>query len=238
MSPLGTTSTGTPPARPLGRGRRPEGGDGNGAGGGRPEPSPGSDQPLWRRRPFLLGGAVVVIVGVAVITDIPLSSTPTTRLSDASATIKEIKSDIAGCNAALGEAFTIYQRLSAGTLTKGQRAESPGILSDDANGCSYTNQSIVDLANLGLPQVSIGKDLSHIAGRALAWTDPDGLTAIYDISTLLRHPGQTKAAAGLRTQVRQLTVDRNAAVAETHWLATQLGGTLPSLGMRVIHLPR
>ena len=203
---------------------------------GRPERPSRPTPPFWRRRPFLLGGAVVLIVAVAVVTDIPLSSTPATRRSDASAVVKEIASDVAGCNAALGEAFTIYRKIAAGTLTAGQRGASPGILSDDANGCSYTNQSIVDLASLGLPQVSIGKPLSHIAGRALAWADPDGLTAIYDISTLLHHPHQSRAATDLRRQLRHLAADRAAALADEDHLAAQLGGgALPPLGLRVVH---
>lgn len=235
MTSLDSSTTGTDPspAPRLGNG----GGDGGGSDrpgyGGRPrQPQPPR---FWRRRPFLVGAAVAVVLAVAVVTDIPLSSTPTTRLSDATGTIKEIANDVAGCNAALGEAFTIYRGIAAGTLTKGQRAESTSILSDDANGCSYTNQSIVDLASMGLPQVSIGKNLSHIAGRALAWADPDGLQAIDDIATLLAHPHQAKAAADLRQQIHQLGVDRAAALADKHRLAVELHGTLPPLGLRVIH---
>ena len=240
MTSTDTNPTGTPGApSPLRTGRGdPTGGNGNGPGfGGRPRRPPGARPPFWRRRPFLLGVGVVLVVGVAVVTDIPLSSTPATRITDATATLKVIAADVADCSAALDDTMTIYQKIAAGTLTKAQRAESPGILAQDAaNGCSYTNQNIVDLASLGLPQVSIGKNLSHIAGRALAWADPDGLKIIYDVTTLLQHPHQAKANADLRAQVRQLMVDRNAALADEHQLATELGGRLPSLGMQAIHL--
>lgn len=233
MTSLGTPSTGTGPP-PSSNGRDKGHGGGAGGGGGASQPGTRPRRPFWRRRSFLVGGVVAVVLVVAVITDLPQSSTPASKLSDAAATIKEISTDVAACNVGLREAFTIYRKLSAGSLTKSQRSESPSILSDDATGCSYVTPNIVDLASLDLPQVSIGKTLNHVAGRALAWADPDGLTAIHDIAILLAHPHQAKAAKNLRKEIAQLGRDRSAALAERTKLATELGGTLPPLRMRVI----
>ena len=205
-------------------------------GGADPFAPPAAKPPFWRRRSVLIAGTVAVVIAVSVVTDLPQSPSPASKRSSVIATIKEVSGDVAGCNAALGEAFTIYHQLSAGTLTAAHRNEAPAILADDANGCSYTSQSIVDLASVQISQVGVGRTLNHLAADALNWTDPDGLTAIYDVAALLRDPHQTKARANLTQQVAQLAADRAGVAAAEQSLAAQVGGGLPQVGLRPLHL--
>lgn len=222
-APGGPTAPVAPPAQPKSTG-----------GGTNPFAPPTSRPSFWKRKGALITGVVALLIAVSVVTDLPQSPSPASKRSDVIATIKEVSTDVAGCNAALGEAFTIYHQQAAGILTRAHRSEAPAILADDANGCSYTSQSIVDLASIDISQAGIGKTLNHLAGHALNWTDPDGLTAIYDISTLLHHPHQARARRDLAHQVALLTADRNAELAAEHSLAAQVGGGLPSIGLRPI----
>ena len=74
-----------------------------------PVPDPGGDTRRWyKRRAFLVAVGVVVVVGAAVISDLP---TPTSPASDAraeNAVITQINTDVAPCLFSVREALTLY----------------------------------------------------------------------------------------------------------------------------------
>lgn len=224
-----TSASGNPPAAPPAAepGTAPPPGPGPG-----PDGPSGTRPPFWRRRSVMLGAVVALVIAVSVVVDLPQSPSPASRRSDARATIQEITKDVAGCSLALREAFTIEHARAHHTLTPSQAKEAPAILADDENGCSYTSQSIVDLANLDISQAGTGRALNHVAAHVLDWADPDGLKAIDDIAVLLAHPADHKAAGDLARQEAHLAADQSGAIAAEHQAGTEVGTSLPRLGLR------
>ena len=121
-----------------------------------PVPEPGRKKTMWyRRRAFLVSAGVVVVVGAAVISDLP---TPTSRASDIqgeTTVISEINTDVGPCVFSLHEALTLYADES-GRLSPANRAQIPGLLRDDQNACSYTNATIFDLSDISLLGLACG----------------------------------------------------------------------------------
>ncbi|HUZ20345.1 MAG TPA: hypothetical protein VMU75_07235 [Acidimicrobiales bacterium] len=204
--------------------------------GGPPTPEreapDGPRRPPFRRRTTALAlAAVAVVVAVAVVTDLPRPATLASERADARSTILTIASDVSACAVAVTEALTIYRYERAGTLTRGDRSQAPGILADDENGCSYTNQSIVDLASMNISGAGVGRTLGVVASDALSWADPDGLTAIEAVSTLLDHPTDTKAQRNLVIAEGHLRSDRAAANGALARAAKAITTVLPPLSL-------
>jgi hypothetical protein len=178
----------------------------------------------------------VVVVGAAVISDLP---TPTSRASDIqgeSTVIGEINTDVAPCVFSVHEALTLYVDES-GTLSAADRGRIPDLLRDDQNACSYTNANIFDLSDIDLLGTAAGKQVGQALNTATVWATSDALAAIEAVQSLTSNPADRKARSTLRADQRLLAADRDKATSEIAAAGRLLGTRLPPLSLSTQALP-
>ena len=164
-----------------------------------PEPDGGTRR-WYKRRAFLVAAGVVVVVGAAVISDLPTPTSPASDAKAENAVIKQINTDVAPCLFSIREALTLYGDETSGTLSSAHRAQIPALLRDDQTACSYTNDNIFELSDIDVPGSSAGKQVSQAVNTVTVWATSDALGAIEAIQTLTSHPGDRKARRQLQPQ--------------------------------------
>jgi hypothetical protein len=180
-----------------------------------PKNPPGAKPTPWRRRRALLvGGAVVVILAITVLTDLPVNTSRSQDIAGERSVMQELNADIAPCALAVHQALGIWGLQASHTLTASDRANTPGLLSDDQSACSFTNESIYDLTNIEVPGSPAGKEIGDLVATATLWTTSDALRAIEDVQTLMTNPTDAKALGSLSVEERRLAADRRSANAE------------------------
>lgn len=227
--PAGTTP---PPAPANGHGppphdvgRQPTGGNGNG-----PVPPPDSPfappppKPWYRRSTALAAAVVVVVAGIAVVADLPTHATQSDHVSAITTEVDAINKDIKPCSYAVRQSFSIYRHFLGGQMTPSQVDQAKGILQDDRNACTLTNQSVINLGTITLPQTKAGLQLSGVVKSILVWETSDGVGAIEDVQTLLNKPNDATATGDLRQRERLLASDRAGARQATAAVEKALGG--------------
>ena len=122
---------------------------------------------------------------------------------------------------------------SSFTATRSQARSPPpteaqhlGLLRDDQDACSFTDDSIYQLSSIEVPGSAAGKRLGDLVATTTLWTSSDALGAIADLQTLLSKPADASAQRDLAKRERALASDRAAALAEVnaadHILGTRL----------------
>jgi hypothetical protein len=204
------------------------GGPDGSAGAGGPDGSAGAGH-WYQRRALVWSVVVVVVIGVAVISDLPQHQSRQSQISGGTSVMKQINSDLAPCSYAVNEAFEIEADVIANSLSSANRARVPGYLRDDQDACAFTNSSINDLANLEVPGTNAGKELGDLVSTVTFWASSDALAAIESIQTLTSKPGNVTAGTDLATAERLMASDR--AEAENQEAAANriLGTHLPAL---------
>jgi hypothetical protein len=165
---------------------------------------------VWYKRPwFLITVAVIVVVGISVITDLPH---PITKAQDATAqneSIKQINGDIAPCGYAIKEAFNFYSENVTGKLTASEKSQVKSLLVGDQSACSFTSGSIYDLTNnFQALDTTAGKHIDRMQGIVVTWVTDDALAAIEDIQSLFAHPGGEAKLKDLAKEESKLSADR------------------------------
>lgn len=173
-------------------------------------PTPPSGRPWYRRRAFLTSVGVAVVLAATVVTDLPTSSTKADDLKTSQEIVSEVVADAAPCNLGMTEAFTFYADVTTSHITAANRAQIPALIRDDLSACSFTDQSIVDLASIDVPGNAAGRALNTVAQNVLTWCDPAALTAIGQITDLIEKKSTVAGRARLAADERALTTDRSA----------------------------
>ncbi len=171
-------------------------------------------RPFFKRRAVLLTVGVVVVGAITVVSDLPIRGSRTSQITQGNTVISAVNSDLASCAYAVKEAFLIHDNEVSGTLTPSERSQSPGLLSDDEDACSFTDDNIYELANIEVPGSAAGKQLGDLVSTTTLWASSDALGAIIDIDELLQHRTDTKAETDLAKREKALAADRAAALAE------------------------
>ena len=194
-------------------------------------------KPVWERHRGLAIAAAALVIGlITVISDLP---TATTRASDVTAeraVMSEVNSDLQPCAYSIKQALGIWSLETNHRLSAGDRAPTPGLLSDDQSACSFTNEGIYDLTNnIDTPGTSAGKQLGNLVATATLWVTSDALRVIEDVQRLMGDPNDTAALRDLSKEESLLASDRRAALREEtaadRDLATRLQPVdLPSVG--------
>jgi hypothetical protein len=182
-------------------------------------------RPWYLRRAFLTSAAVVVVLAVTVVTDLPTTSTKASELKTAQGVISEIATDAAPCNLGMTEAFGFYADTTSGHITAAHRAQIPALIRDDLGACSFTNQSIVDLASINVPSSPTGRLLNDVAGNVLTWCDPAALTTIDEITLLIEDKSTRAGRNRLAKDEQALTSDRAVADRSIATLEHEIGST-------------
>jgi hypothetical protein len=209
------------------------------AGGGPPFELPPLKRPWYRRRAVLVGAAVAVILAITVVSDLPQHTSLAQQVQENATVLHEIHNDAESCFYAVSEAFSFYGEASKGTLSSSDRAELPGLLTDDQGACSLTNNSIYDLSDIEVPGGSAGHDLGEVVNTLNLWVTSDALAAIEAIMTLTKDPTNAAALSELTSAERLLASDRRALGSEIDAADSSLGGAnLPALGLPSLPVPR
>jgi hypothetical protein len=188
-----------------------------------------SANPWYKRRAWLVSGTLVVVVAVAVLTDLPQSSTRPGQISDDSSVISQVNSDVGPCSYALGESLTIYHDLNAHTLTPSEINQVPGLLRDDQAACSFTDDSIYELSTIDVPGSASGKYIGEVVSTVTWWATADALAAIEEIQVADSNPADTQAKARLGHFERLLASERALAESQLAAADSVLQTRLPAL---------
>lgn len=178
-----------------------------------------------------------IVVAIAVVTDLPKHQTLASERVAAASLVNEVNSDIGQCAYAMTEAATIYRRWLDGNISASDRSEAPGLLSQDADGCSFTSDNIYNLASIEQPGTGAGKYLSNVVGLAVQWTSGDALGAIEDFGLLIAHPHDAQAVRYLRLNANALASDREHALNAIADAERYLRGPLPRLKLPEEKIP-
>ena len=183
--------------------------------GAMPASSLSSTKAVWYRRPwFLLTVALVVVVGVSVLSDLPHHISVNEDASAQNASIKQINSDLAPCNYAIAEVYHFYSTKIVGSTAPLTPQKYPKWMLDDQSACSFTSGSIYDLTNnFQALDTRAGKYIDSMHTVVVTWITSDALGAINHIMFLFNHPGDAKTLEALRRRTTLLNTERDQAMA-------------------------
>jgi hypothetical protein len=207
--------------------RGEDGADGAGGAGGAGGPVKGS--PWYKRRAWLVSVALILVVGVTVLTDLPQHSSRSGQITDDTSVMTQLNTDVGPCSYAVGESFTIYRDLRGHTLTPAQSKQVPGLLRDDQAACSFTDDSIYQLSTIDVPGSASGRDVGQVVSTVTLWATSDALSAIEQIQALDSNPADGAAKQLLDHQEQLLTQDRSRAESQLGAADALLQAKLPAL---------
>jgi hypothetical protein len=172
-------------------------------------------KPIWERhRGLAIAAAVLVILVITVVTDLPTSTSRASDISAERSVMSEVNSDLSPCAYAVNQAIGIWKLQATHQLSAADRAPTPGLLSDDQSACSFTNEGIYDLANIQVPGTAAGKQVGQMVATATQWTTSDALRAVEDVQTLMNDGGDAAALRSLSSAETSLASDRRLALSE------------------------
>jgi hypothetical protein len=187
--------------------------------------------PWYKRRAWLISAALVIVVAVTVLTDLPQHNSRSGQITDDTSVMSQVNSDIGPCSYALGESLTIYHDVNARTLTPSQVDQVPGLLQDDQNACSFTDDSIYQLSTIDIPGSASGKYMGQVVNTVTLWATSDALAAIEEIQAIDANPADTTARSRLSHFEQVLTHDRAQAESELGAADSLLQTHLPALNL-------
>jgi hypothetical protein len=193
--------------------------------------------PWYKRRAWLVSAALVVVVAITVLTDLPGHDSRAGQISDDASVMSQVNADIGPCSYALGESLTIYHDLSAHALTASEMKQAPGLLTDDQDACSYTDDSIYELSNIDIPGSASGKYMGQVVSTVTWWATADALAAIEEIQAFDSNPSDTTASTRLIHFERLLVNERAQAESELEAADALLQTHLPAVNLTLVRVP-
>jgi len=165
---------------------------------------------VWYKRPrFLIILAIVVVLGVSVITDLPRHITKAQDASEQNDSIHQINTDVAPCVFAVQQSFNFYQEHVTGKLSAANLKQVPALLVGDQTACSFASGGVYDLTNnIQVNDTKAGKHIDRMLSVIVTWSTSDALAAIEDIQYLFTHPGNTAKIARLTSREALLAQDK------------------------------
>jgi hypothetical protein len=192
---------------------------------------------VWYKRPWLLvTTAIVLVVGISVLTDLPHHITPAQDAGDQRAAIRQINFDLKTCNYSVNEAFKFYRLEVAQKLTPSEfDLVTKTYLQQDRLSCSFATSPLNDMTgNLQIVDTTAGKQIENLRLSVVRWVNHDARTAIEDIITLFAKPGNAKALHDLTVEQNYLAQDRQQALSYLARAESLLGAGLPGLNLPVL----
>lgn len=192
---------------------------------------------VWFKRPwFLVTAAVVLVVGISVLTDLPHHITPAQDAGDQRAAMRQINGDLKTCDYSIAEAFRFYRLNLAKKLTPSEYSlVTSTYLQQDRVSCSFATGPLADMTgNLQIVDTEAGKQIEKVRLAVVRWVNHDARTAIEDIIYLFAHPGDAAKLRDLALQQDYLAQDRQAAIGYLGNAEGILGVPLPALNLPVL----
>jgi hypothetical protein len=192
---------------------------------------------FYKRPWFLITVAIIVVVAVSVITDLPNHISKSQDFTAQNATIGQINADIDPCVYSVKESFSFYNMSLAGKLTTSDRAQVPDLLVGDQTACSFASGAVYDLTNnIQVLDTKAGKHIDQMLSVVVSWVTSDALAAIEDIQNLFQHPGKLSLIHNLTKEEAQLTKDRAAAFHDVAEASSILGTLKKPILPKLPHL--
>ncbi|MGC2191488.1 MAG: hypothetical protein WA751_04070 [Candidatus Dormiibacterota bacterium] len=166
--------------------------------------------------------AIVAVLVVAVVTDLPGPATHAAAVASVQSTLQEIESDVAPCSYALDESFSLEHDLTSGNLSQSKQGLAKGFLQDDYDACSYTDDSLGDLASLGTAGSGTSAALTRIASTALTWCVQDAFRTIAYGVRITQHQDVVTNQKRLAAEELVLNVERGKVQSELAALGRQV----------------
>jgi hypothetical protein len=191
---------------------------------------------IWYRRPWVvLTIALVVIVGISVLMDLPGHMTPRHDESIQNASIEEINADLKECSFAVRQSFSFYNEDVAGTLTTSDLAQLPVLLTGNQTACSFASEPVYDLTNnIQIDDTKAGIHVDHMLSQVEQWITNNALASIEDIQFLTAHPGNVKKIQNLAAEEVDLNVVRARALSDEVTAQQVLGLTLVPVKLPIL----
>ena len=195
-------------------------------------PGRGLRQALDRghRRQWAAGlGVAVVLIAALVVLDQPTHTTTAYQRAGLSSYLVSIEGDISGCNSGLADSI----KAAVATLD-GSPAIQPGAASTFTStaiaDCSFTNNGVVDIADLQPPHGIGSPTIDAVAPKVAKWVFPDAFTLLQDLAVVLSSPRH-------RTARRAFTKEVGVLEAERHGIETLVRGAERGVGSSPKQLP-
>lgn len=167
--------------------------------------------PWYRRRSWVVAGLVLVVVAVAVITDLPRRNTPRFRREDLAGFISGLGSEVAQCNAGLHDAIVAYEEATS-PHPKVPTSTAASFVQDGIAACSFTNAGVVALGSQQAPRTLLTLGVGHLPSQVGLWAALDAFSALQDLKVIVAHPSDAAARSKYRAQV--VALDRRRSVIE------------------------
>ncbi len=196
----------------------------------------GMAKAVWYKRPwFLVTVAILLIVAISVITDLPHPLTKAQDAASQDATLRTINNDLKPCAFAVNESFDFYNRNVQGKLTKADLGQVPSLLTGDQTACSFASQPVYDLTNnIQVLDTTAGKHIDRMLSVVQRWMTNNALASIEDIQYLFSHPGDSAKLHDLTLQQTRLAANRQLANSDVSDAEAVLGITLVSVKLPVL----
>jgi hypothetical protein len=181
-----------------------------------PLSSLGIAKAVWYRRPWVLTLlALIVILAISIVIDLPRSTTTAEDAASQNSSIKEMNTDLAECTFAANESFNFYNAKVAKRLTPSDLAQIPTLLVGDQTACSFASEPVYDLTNnLQVDDTTAGKHIDRMLSVVEKWITDNALAAVEDIQYLFVHPGDLAKVHNLAAQETDLAKDRRKALGD------------------------
>ena len=194
--------------------------EGNGVG----PTGPPARRPWYRRPAVVIAGVVALIVLACVLVDLPQHSSPAQQAAGIATVVKTVNAEVHPCAYAVSTAFSLHHGQVNHQLTASELAKMPTLLEDDLTACTLTDQTVVNLGTLTLPETAAGRQLGAAVKGILDWETEDAVAAIGAIQVLRTHPDNQAALATLARSERKLASDRAVVDRAVRAASRELGG--------------
>ncbi len=201
-----------------------------------PLSSLGITKAVWYRRPWVLTLlALIVILAISIVIDLPRSTTVAEDAASQNSSIKEMNTDLAECTFAARESFNFYNSKVAKRLTPSDLAQIPTLLVGDQTACSFASEPVYDLTNnLQVDDTTAGKHIDRMLSVVEKWITDNALAAVEDIQYLFSHPGDLTKVHNLAAQESDLARDRRKALGDERAAESVLGVKLVPLKLPIL----
>ena len=187
----------------------------------------------WYRRPwFVTVTAVVAIVGLSVLMDLPSRSSNSQQATDLASQIRLINKDSRPCSYGVKEALQIYHDTVAHRLSAAEKSQTLKLLTDDQTACSFASGPLYDLTNnIDIGYTSSGILINHLLTTVTTWASSDALAVVSDIKFLYVHSNDQTKLRDLAHQLVLLSQDRTKAFDDVRQAEAKLHHALPLPGL-------
>lgn len=163
----------------------------------------GRERSWHHRRTLLAAGAVVAVLGVSVLSDLPRTDTPALRRQDLAGFVTSLGAQVAQCSAGVHDALAAYGDATA-SPPKLPMSTAASYVQDGIDACSFINSGVVGLSSQQAPRTVLGLGVGSLPAQVGLWASFDAFSMLQDLKVVVAHPGDAAARRRYLAQVSAL----------------------------------